>query len=60
MRTGSPALEGIEYGEYGRREDGLTWLLYSKQFQCFSNSERQFSRSLVILSGGNSRHEDVA
>ena len=27
----------------------LTWLLYSKQFQCFSNSARQFSRNLVIL-----------
>ena len=27
----------------------LAWLLYSRQFQCFSNSARQFSRSLVIL-----------
>ena len=28
----------------------LAWLLYSRQFQCFSNSDKQFSRSLVMLS----------
>ena len=27
----------------------LAWLLYSRQFQCFSNSDKQFSRSLVML-----------
>ena len=28
----------------------LAWLLYSRQFQCFSNSDKQLSRSLVMLS----------
>ena len=28
-----------------------TWLFHSRQFQCLSNSARQFSRILVILGG---------
>ena len=32
-----------------------TWLLYSRQFQCFSNSDKQFSRSLAILSAAQTK-----